>query len=109
MIPSMSSAVAPICRPNFDTPDAWKMPMFPGPISRTTDSGPIDSIASIRPSATSVSAASQEIRFHLPEPRGPTRLSGYLIRSAPYITALKEAPFWQPRGFMSGTPASTTG
>ena len=31
--------------------------------------------------ATSASASSQEMRFHLPSPRAPTRFSGYRMRS----------------------------
>jgi hypothetical protein len=27
----------------------------------------------------------------------------------PYMTSLKQPPFWQPRGFMSGTPSSICG
>src|SRR5512146_2672005 len=32
-------------------------------------------------SATSAKASSQEMRFHLPSPRAPTRFSGYKMRS----------------------------
>jgi hypothetical protein len=31
------------------------------------------------------------------------------MRSSPYNSRLQEPPFWQPMGFMSGTPASITG
>ncbi len=50
-------------------------------ISCTMDWGPCSSMASRTASATSVMASSQEIRFQRPEPRSPTRLMGYWIRS----------------------------
>ncbi len=72
-------------------------------------SGPPSSMASTMASAISPSASSQVIRCHLPPPRSPTRFSGYFSRSEPYMTRLKQEPFWQPRGFMSGTPSSMQG
>ncbi len=71
------------------------------------DSGPFSWIVSMMASAISVRACSQEMRFHLPWPRSPDRLRGWRTRSLAYSIWLHMAPFWQPMGFMSGTPCST--
>jgi hypothetical protein len=51
-------------------------PPWPGVPSSMTASGPISWIASRMWSAISVSASSQETRFHFPSPRLPARRSG---------------------------------
>jgi hypothetical protein len=68
--------------------------------------GPRFSVVSMSLSAISVSASSQEMRFHLRSPRAPTRFNGYLRKSGCFTQEQYTAPFWQPRGFMSGKPGS---
>ncbi len=58
------------------------------PWSQTIDPGPSVVSASMLASAISRSACSQEIRCHLPDPRGPARLSGWRTRPASYIRSL---------------------
>ncbi len=62
--------------------------MFVVPKSYTTLSGPSSRQTSIILSAICVSASSQEMRSHLPDPRSPTRRSGYLMRVGSYIRSL---------------------
>ncbi len=59
--------------------------MFVVPMSYTMASGPSVVATSMILSAMMVSASSQEMRSHLPEPRSPTRRSGYLMRVASYM------------------------
>src|SRR5512139_1498582 len=73
------------------------------PSSQTAPLPPRRARVSTRAPAISLSASSQPIRFHWPAPRAPTRLSGYRSRVGPSIRSLQLAPFWQPRGFQSGT------
>src|SRR3990167_2367097 len=68
--------------------------------------GPCFNVVSMTLSAISVSASSQEMRFHLREPRSPTRFKGHLRWSGCFDQEQYTAPFWQPRGFMSGMPGS---
>jgi hypothetical protein len=76
---------------------ALKLMMVSWPSSRST---------SIILVAMSVSASSQETRFHCVEPRSPTRFIGWSGRPGVYIWSLKAAPFWHPMGLKSGSPST---
>ena len=52
----------------------------PPPVEQKTVSAPYFSRVSISLVAMVVRASSQEMRFHLPLPRSPTRCMGYLLR-----------------------------
>ena len=55
------------------------------PKSQMIPAGPLERSTSMVWSAISRSAWSQEIRFHLPSPRSPARVSGYRSRPASYM------------------------
>ena len=77
--------------------------------STSTACGPDSSMASHTASAISPRASSQEMRSHAPEPRSPTRRIGCSRRSSAVSWRCQAAPFWQPIGLGSGTPASPAG
>jgi hypothetical protein len=74
-----------------------------GPSSQITASPPRAVSSSLSASAISSSASSHPMRFQRPDPRGPTRRSGWVKRDGPRNRSLAQAPLLQPLGLKSGT------
>ena len=68
----------PSALPKRETQRMWWRPV---PVPIAIDSGPLSARILSTFSLISSSASSQEMRSHLPEPRGPIRRCGYFNRS----------------------------
>mgnify|MGYP001606538298 CR=1 FL=1 len=109
MSPLVSVLVPPMRLISFSKRKPAVSPPSPAVPAWTIASGPDCCIVSIIVSAICVSASSHDMRSHSPPPRAPLRRIGYGMRVGASSVRLQAAPFWQPIGFMSGTPGSMGG